>query len=125
MVVFDKYAAVGGARTHAHLHRCRAYVKKQKVKSIPRTRKEKCQTAGPGECIWALRSHRTQGAYRLKLCLGPISFRFNGRRRTSHLTFLTAVCQKCQMNWRNCCRRCCRDPPRRHPTIEPAKVSRE
>ena len=45
MVVFDKSAVVGGARTHAHLHRCPAYVKKQKIKSIPRTRKEKCQTA--------------------------------------------------------------------------------
>ena len=125
MVLLDKSASVGAARTQARRHRCRAYVRKQKIKSIPRTRKEKCQTAGFGERIWALRSHQNQGAHRLKFCLGPISFCFNCRRLASRLTFLTPLCQKCQMNWRNFCRRCCRDPPRHHPTMEPAKDSRE
>jgi hypothetical protein len=118
MVVFDKSAVVGGARTHAHLHRCPAYVKKQKIKSIPRTRKEKCQTADRWRHLCACSARKALRTCRFDSGFEPFSFDLSGRRRAPRLTSLTGTCQRCQTSERDCLQRCCRDPPRNHPILK-------
>jgi hypothetical protein len=118
MIVSDKSAVIGGARTHAHRHPCRAYVKKKKNKSLPRARKEKCQTASARRPNRPRRPHRVRRAYRFELRLGPGSFGFSGCPHAARLTFLTVPCQKCQTLWCQQKLRFCRGPPRHHPTIK-------
>jgi hypothetical protein len=93
-------------------------------KSVPRTRKEKCQTPGPGphhRRIWA----QLWGAYRLfSGRFGPIS----PTRTSASTAFPSDIsdtpCQKCQTadspkprsGWRP---GLCRDPPRHHQSIKP------
>jgi hypothetical protein len=121
MTVSDKSAAIGGGRTHAHRYRGRAHVKKQKIKSIPRTRKEKCQTADRWQHLCAWRGLKALHACQFKWCFGPFSLGLSGRHRVARLTFLTAPCQKCQTKGRDCLQRCCRDPPQHDPTSEHTK----
>ena len=115
-VLFDKSAAVEAARTQAHPHRCRAYVKKQKIKSIPRTRKEKCQTAGQWQHLCAWRGHKTLRTFRFHSGFESFSFDLSGRHRAARLTFLTSACQRCQTISREQRLRCCRGPPQHRQT---------
>lgn len=118
MVLFDKSASVGGVRTQAHGHRCRAYVKKQKIKSIPRTRKEKCQTADQWRHLCACSARKALRICRFDSGFEPFSFDLSGRHRAPRLTSLTGTCQRCQTSERDCLQRCCRDPPRNHPILK-------
>ena len=117
MTPSDKFTGSRRPRTHGDRHRRRAYVKKKKNKSMPRTRKEKCQTAGadrPNSVRWR---HQSHSAYRFELGLRPVSVGFSGCRNAARLTFLTAVCQKCQTISCQQQVRHCRGPPRHHAIV--------
>jgi hypothetical protein len=115
MVASDKVTAIGQPHTHGRGQRIAAYAREKKIKSIPRTRKEKCQTAGQRQHLCAWRELKALHACQFEWGLEPVSFGFSGRHRAARLTSLTASCQNCQTNGPNCLQRCCRDPPR-HPS---------
>jgi hypothetical protein len=111
MTLSDKFTGSRRPRTHGDRHRRRAYVKKKKNKSIPRTRKEKCQTAGQWLHLCAWRRPKALHACQFEWCFGPLWLGFTPRHDTTRLTFLTALCQKCQTSLCPRRLRCCRDPP--------------
>ena len=94
-VVSDKFAGLGALPTCGR--QCPLIIKKKK-QSIPRARKQKCQTQPPGcRNSWPLSRYEAP--------LGRFFGKFSAildqncpPTCSSHLTFLTGLCQKCQTN---------------------------
>ena len=99
MIASDKFTANGRSRTRRRLRRRPASILRERIKSIPRTRKEKCQTAGCGCLIRA--SQRRRGTKVCQFHMRFDRFRLVNAPSAPHprqisLTFLTAPCQRCQ-----------------------------
>jgi hypothetical protein len=115
----DNPAAIGYRRTHSYRHRPTAYKRKQENKSVPRTRKEKCQKVGHTCRIYTLRGHQAKGVWLFHRCLRPVSIAYAVGSGHLRLTLLTFTCQKCQTGRRRRIKQCtqtqaCRGPPSHH-----------